>query len=518
MTSQSGERSDGRRIGAAAALLAASVLLSRMLGYVREMVLAAKVGVSPEMDAYSAAFLLPDILNHLLAGGALAIAFIPVYTRARKERGEAAAEKLFATVLGTLGLLAVLFTAVMWIWAEPIVSRLFGGFDPETADLTLRLTRIVLPAQVFFITGGVLRGALMSHGRFGAQAASGIVYNLGIIAGGLLMGGALGVEGFAWGALVGAIVGPFGLALADAARCLRVRIRIAPADREFLAYLIVALPLMIGVSLLTVDEWYEKVFGDDVGEGVLASLRFARQLMLVPVAVVGQAIAAAALPTLSRLWSEGRRAESDRILLRTLQVALVLALLTGAAVAAAAQPLVDVLYHRGRFTADDVTLVAGLLVIMCFAVPGWVLQQVSARAFYARGDTLRPMLIGTATALLVVPLYWMLAQTHGAAGLAAAGAVGVSVNALATVLLARFLHGAPALGTLLAGGARALAIALPAAAAARAVQLGGGGLPGALIDLALAGIAFGLVVVVGIRAIGDEAMREVLPRVLRSRR
>jgi putative peptidoglycan lipid II flippase len=184
----------GRRIGAAAALLAGSVLLSRVIGYVREMVLAWQVGVSAEMDAYRAAFMLPDVLNHLLAGGALSIAFIPLYTRMRQQRGEADAERFMATVLGTLGLAALLFTALIWLYAEPLVGFLFDGMEPEIRALTVRLTRIVLPAQVFFVAGGILRGALMARGRFGAQAAAPLVYNLAIIGAGLGLGS--GPEGF----------------------------------------------------------------------------------------------------------------------------------------------------------------------------------------------------------------------------------------------------------------------------------------------------------------------------------
>jgi putative peptidoglycan lipid II flippase len=486
------EASHGRRLTAAAALLAGSVLLSRVIGYVREMVLASQVGVSAEMDAYRAAFQLPDLLNHLLAGGALSIAFIPVYTRLRERRGEAAAERLFATVLGTLGFLAVAFTAALWIWAEPLVVLQFGGFDPEIQAL--------------------------AHGRFGAQAAAPLVYNASIIAGGLLFGTRMGVEGFAWGALAGAAAGPFLIALVHARRTFRVRLRIAPADGQFLAYLVVALPLMIGVSLLTVDEWYERWFGDELGAGVIASLGYARQLMLAPVAVVGQALAAAALPTLSHLWSAGRREELERTLLRVLQVGLALALLCGAGVLAVADPLVEALYHRGAFTAENVTVVVRLLQILCLAVPAWVTQQIAARAFYARGDTWRPMILGTAIAILAVPLYLWLGRRFGAAGLAAAGVIAMSANALATLALARRLHGAPDLRALVGTTSRALVIAVAAGIAASQVQLGGAGLWRALVDLALAGAVFAGVAGLGIALLGDREIKGALRRLLRRSR
>ena len=168
-----------------AAALAVSIALSRVLGYAREAVLSRVLGAGAEADAYGAAFMLPDLLNHLLAGGALSIAFIPFYTRLRDREGEAAADRFLAVVFGTTGALAIAATLALWLGAGPLVAIQFPSFDPETAGLTAHLTRILLPAQIFFIAGGVLRGALMARGHFVSQALAPLIYNLAIIAGGL---------------------------------------------------------------------------------------------------------------------------------------------------------------------------------------------------------------------------------------------------------------------------------------------------------------------------------------------
>jgi putative peptidoglycan lipid II flippase len=181
-------------MGAAALLLAASVFLSRVLGYLRDIALANRLGVGNETDAYYAAFQIPDILNHLLAGAAFAIALIPLYARIRDSRGEAAAARLFATVHGTVGLVSVGATLVLWVFTDGLIAFQFPGFDPPTQALAGRLTRIVLPAQIFFVTGGIVRAVLMAEGRFLAQALAPLIYNACIIAGGLLTGTA---EGFA---------------------------------------------------------------------------------------------------------------------------------------------------------------------------------------------------------------------------------------------------------------------------------------------------------------------------------
>jgi len=495
-----------------AALLAGSVLASRVLGWAREVVLAGKLGTTPEADAYRAAFQIPDILNHLLAGGAFAVAFIPIYSRFRETRGDEAATRLLATVLGTMTLLTLIVTGVLWAWAEPLVALLFGEFSPDKQALTVRLTRIVLPAQIGFVTGGVIRAALMADDRFWTQAAGPLVYNAGIIAGGLLLATELGAEGFAWGALAGALLGPLLLPVFDAAHSgLRLGFRVAPLDRDFGAYLWRAAPLILGLSVLTVDEWYDRYFGQFAGEGAIAQLGYARIVMLVPVAFAGQAVATAALPALSQLWSQRRGAELNRALLGTLRAAVGLAVVMAGALVALAEPVVELLYQRGAFTAHDTVRVASLLRVFGFAVPGMVALQIAGRGFFAREDMWRPMLLGTAVALAAIPLYVWLGRAHGAEGLAAAGALTMTANASLLLGLLRRVHGGPALAPLAGTLARAGLLACLAGAAA---HFAAGTAEAALPRLLLGGAAFATVASPGIYVLGDEAMREAVSRVL----
>lgn len=503
-------RPGGTRIAGVAALLAASVLLSRVLAYVREVVIAYRLGALAEADAYRAAFQIPDLLNYFLAGGAFSIAFVPFYTRVLAREGERAAEDLVAVVFGTMTALVTIATAILWIYAEPLVALQFPRFDPETQALVARLTRIVLPAQICFVAGGVIRAVLMARDRFGTQALAPLVYNLGIIAGGLL-GAAAGAEGFAWGALGGALVGQVVLAVIDVRSAgLRLRWRVAPRDPRFLAYLGVAAPLMFGLSLLTVDEWYDRWFGGLLSTGTVAHLAYARQLMLLPVATVGQAIATAALPTFARLVNEDRLDELRDALEETLRAALGLAIVGAAALAVLAEPAVAIVYERGRFEPADTQAVAAILRVFACAVPAWVLQQIAVRAFFARDDTWRPMLIGTVVALAAIPLYRALGPRFGAEGLAAAGALGMSANLLVTVVVARRLHGAPRLGPLGEGlvrsGAAAACGVFAALVVARYLALPGG----ALVRLAVEGAAFGVAAALGIAIFGDGPTRAAL--------
>ena len=505
----------GQSLTAAALLLAGATALSRLLGYLREAVLAYRVGVGPETDAFRAAFQIPDLLNYFLAGGALSIAFVPMVAARLAEAGEEAARGLLATVLGTTTCVAVIATALLFWQADALVALQFPRFDPETRELTIRLTRIVLPAQIAFVSGGIVRAALMARRRFAAQAAAPLLYNAGIIAGGLLLAPGMGVEGFAWGALVGAVAGPLLLGLVDLGRAGGLGFRVSFADPDFLRYLRTAAPLMLGLSLLTVDEWYDRYFGALQEAGTVARLGYARMLMQVPVAVVGQALATAALPVLAGLHRSGRRAELEQVLGTTLATGLGLAVLAGAACVALAEPLVALLYRRGAFVEADALAVARLLRVFALAVPGWVAQQIAVRAFYARGDTWRPMLLGTAFALAAVPLYLALGARYGGAGLAASGAIAISANAAATLWLARRLHGAPPAAPLLAVLGRALAVAAPAVAAGwmAAGGLSRGGSPVALA-LVVGGAGFGAVALPLAWWIGGPELRGGLRRLL----
>ncbi len=442
------------------------MFLSRVLGYAREAILAYKVGAGANSDAYYAAFQIPDLLNYLLAGGALSIAFLPLYTQRRTGPNPAEADDLLAVVLGTLTTFAIVATAFLWWQAPRLIDLQFPAFAADTRLLTTRLTRIVLPAQVFFVAGGILNATLLSHGRFAAAAVAPLLYNGGIIAGGLLLGSLTEdpVEGFSWGALIGAILGPFCAPLFDAYRRVRISARIAPFERTFLTYLAIAAPLMLGQTLLTVDEWYERWFGGLLATGTVAHLSYARRLMLVPVAVVGQAIAAAALPAMSQLWADGKRKELDDLVSQTLQTGLALAVVSAAAFFVFADDVVRLVYLRGAFRAADADSVAAILALLSLAVPAWITQQIISRAFYARSDTWRPMLLGTVFAIAAIPLYLFLARRYGVLGLAVAPSIAMTANALATLGLARRLHGAPAMSAIGSTLGRAVVIAVVAAA------------------------------------------------------
>ena len=200
------------RMGTAAAVVAGSVLFSRLLGLGREALLAGLFGVGVEADLYKQAFLIPDFLNYLLAGAYLTITLIPILSRHIEAGHLDRASRAFTSVLRFVAIAVVVLTVLMWVLADGMVSLVYPEVI-ENHDRLVSMTRLVLPAQVFLVVGALLMAVQYTHRRFVLPALAPLIYNLAIIAGGLLgaMAGDASPESFLWGAVVGSAVGNFGL-------------------------------------------------------------------------------------------------------------------------------------------------------------------------------------------------------------------------------------------------------------------------------------------------------------------
>ncbi|MFU8803240.1 MAG: murein biosynthesis integral membrane protein MurJ, partial [Bradymonadaceae bacterium] len=431
-------RSVGHRMGLAAIVLSIGILLSRVLGLVREAVILYFHGATGLTDAYYAAFMLPNMMNYFLAGGTLSITFIPLFSAYITKNDDEGGWRLFSTVASTMGLALVIVTAIGFVLAPYVVPLLFPGFNEEQLALAILMTRIVFPAQIAFYLGGLLQATLFVREVFWPAAIAPLVYNLCIILGGILLNPFFGIQGFSIGVVVGAILGPFLIPLWAARRRVKFRFRFAPRDPEFKYFIVLTLPLMIGVSLVTVDEWLLNYFGSMQEEGAITWLSNSRKLMLVLFAMIGQAAGQAALPFLTRLYHEGKIDEMGEMLAKSMQRVTFLSILGAAGMMSIAQPLVHLLFRRGQFTAADADMMAVLLFFFCLGLVSWSAQTFVVRGFYAQKDTLTPMIIGTVVVAVVLPIYYYFAEALGAVGLALATSVGITINAAATIAVYRW--------------------------------------------------------------------------------
>jgi putative peptidoglycan lipid II flippase len=281
----------------ATVLLMTAVMLSRVIGFIRESYIAYQFGAGGQVDAYVAAFTLPDWLNYIVAGGTASITFVSIYTRFLAEKREADAQKTFSIIITVMTTVLIAGVIVAEIFAPQISGWMFHGFTAHQLDLTVRLTRILLPAQIFFYVGGVVSAVLLSHRLFLFPAFGPLLYNVFIILGGIIGRRHFGIASLAYGALIGSIVGPFLINAIGARRVgtgYRPSFEISnPAFREWVR---LSIPLMLGVSLVTADDWILRYFASS-GIGDIARLNYAKRLFAVPIAVLGQATGQASLPS-----------------------------------------------------------------------------------------------------------------------------------------------------------------------------------------------------------------------------
>ncbi|HUC29108.1 MAG TPA: murein biosynthesis integral membrane protein MurJ [Candidatus Acidoferrum sp.] len=418
-------------------LLMGTVMLSRVIGYAREAYIAYAFGAGSQTDAYVAAFTLPDFLNYIVAGGAASITFISIYTRFLAEKRDADAQRTFSIIITVMTAVMIVGTILTEIFAPQFVRWFVKGFAPEQIDLCVRLTRILLPAQIFFYVGGVVSAVLLSHRLFLLPAFGPLIYNVFIIAGGVVGGRHFGIASLAYGALAGSFVGPF---LASVIGAARIGIGYRPSfdvkNPAYQEWVKLSVPLMLGVSLVTADDWILRHYAAS-GVGDIARLNYAKRLFAVPIAVLGQATGQASLPFFARLFNEKRLKEFAQTVNDSVYRVSAAALLATGWMMAAALPLIDLVYRRGRFTFADTQTTAIYFFWFSLSLALWSAQGLYARAFYAAGDTLTPMVAVTIITAASLPVYSILFRTFGVVGLAWASDIGIGANLLA---LAWLLH------------------------------------------------------------------------------
>src|SRR6058998_1592021 len=321
------------------------------------------------------------------------------------------------------------------IFTPQISLHLFSGFTVGQLDLCVHLTRILLPAQIFFYVGGVVSAVLLSRRLFLLPAFGPLLYNAAIILGGLLLSRRIGIASLAYGALAGSFLGPFLVNAIGAARIgtgysLSFDVR-NPAFREWVR---LSIPLMLGVSLVTADDWILRYFASG-SVGDITRLNYAKRLFQVPIAVLGQAASQASLPFFARLFGEKKLTEFAQTVNASIYRIVGASLLASSLMAVASLPLIDLVYRRGHLRFADSQANAVYFFWFSISLVFWAAQGLYARAFYAAGNTLTPMIASTLITLASLPVYSALYRTFSAVGLVIASDLGIAANCLGIAFL-----------------------------------------------------------------------------------
>ncbi len=414
-------------------LLMSTVMLSRIFGFLREMYVSHTFGANPQTDAFYTAFTIPDWLNYLLAGGTVSITFISIFTRYISEKRETEAQKVFSVVITVMTTVLAVGIVLAEIFTPQILHR-YVDFNPQQLALCTHLTRILLPAQVFFYVGAVVSAVLLSRRLFLLPALGGIIYNVFIILGGVLLHRQVGIASLAYGALAGAVVGPFLInAIGTRRTGVSYRPSFAISNPGFREWVWLSIPLMLGVSLVSADEWIMRHFAASLS-GDITRLNYAKRLFMVPIAVLGQASGQASLPFFARLFSEKKLGEFAASVNSSVCRVAAASLLATSWMMTAALPFVDLVF-RGKFTWDDSQQTAVFFFWFALSLALWSAQALYARAFYAAGNTLTPMVAGTIITAASLPMYAALFHSHLAVGLTIASDLGIAAHTVALALL-----------------------------------------------------------------------------------
>jgi putative peptidoglycan lipid II flippase len=421
-----------QKIGIASLIMMASVFLSRVIGLVREMVIAWAGGAEASVDAYQIAFILPEVLNHIVASGFLSVVFIPIFSRYLAEDREAEGWRVFSIIFTGFGSL-LLFLIIIAEWYAPeLVGILAPGItDPKIRADAVHMTRIILPGQFFFFAGGMLSAVQFAREQFAIPALAPLVYNMGIILGGVLFYDQLGMAGFSWGVLAGAFLGNFVLQIRGARRAgMRFSLIFSFNHPDLKKYILLTLPLMLGLTMTFSTEFFLKFFGSFLPEGRIAALNYSLLVMLILVAFFGQAVGVASFPFMARLAAEKKLTEMNQLLNDTLRY-LALVIPFSVLFMVLRHEVILILFQRGRFDAAATSLTANILVFIMAGAVAFAAQTVVVRGFFAVQNTLFPAVYGTLAVVLSLPLYYFGMQRMGARGVALA----VSLAAVIQVIM-----------------------------------------------------------------------------------
>jgi putative peptidoglycan lipid II flippase len=419
-----------KKIGIASFIMMASVFASRVIGVFREMTIAGIGGLKAGVDAYQISFIIPEILNHIVASGFLSITFIPIFSHylssGRKEEGY----RVFSIILNSFGSLLLCFILITMIWAGPFVHAFAPGIkDPQTFALAVKMTRIIIPAQFFFFCGGLLMAIQFAHEKFFIPALAPLIYNLSIILCGIFLAPVMGMEGFAWGVLIGAFLGNFAIQLLGTNKIdIRYYLTLGFNHPDLIRYIKLTLPLMLGLTMTFSTEILLKFFGSWLSEGGIAAMNYALRIMFILVGLFGQAVGVASYPFMAKLAGQGKLSELNRILNSTLKY-IFLVIPFSVLFMVMSREIIVLLFQRGRFDAQATMITAAILPYFMIGAFGFSAQTIVSRGYYAVQDTLFPALFSSLCVVLSFPLIYSLMILMGPRGIALGLSVSVIIQA-----------------------------------------------------------------------------------------
>ncbi len=431
----------GRTLARAGLIVSAAFLAARLLGWVRTVVVVNAVGVNHELDAFFAAFRFPDLIFQLVAAGALSSALIPIVSGLMANGANERAWRVVSTVINLMLVGLAVLGLIVFVSAPALIEAITPGFDAANQALTVELTRIMLLSPIFLALGAVATSVLNAGGRFAAAALAPITYNLAIIGAALILAPTYGVAGVAIGVVFGSLTHLLVQVRPLARLGFRFDPRIDLGDAQARKALALMAPRAIGLGATQITFVVVTSLATNLGEGAVTSFNVAFTLLQIPIGVIGVPLGVVVFPSLSREAAIGREPEFASLLDRALRLLIFVMIPIGALAGILREQTVALLFDVDRYGEEALALTAATFLAFLVGLAAHALIAVLARAFYARQDTITPVLAAIGAVIVNTSLAIVLVGPYGLQGIALAIAVAAWLEALA--LLAILDHRLP---------------------------------------------------------------------------
>jgi putative peptidoglycan lipid II flippase len=442
--------SSSSRLAKSAGVAGAATMASRVLGVVREQVLAAYFGAGDAMDAYNVAFRIPNLVRDLFAEGAMSAAFVPTFTRRLTAEGKESAWHLGNIVINALLIITGVLVVLGMVFAEPLVTSMAGDYGEVQGKLALTvfLTRVMLPFLMLVAVAAALMGMLNTLHKFFIPALSPAMFNVGTIICAIALVPLMPRLGLPpiTAIAIGTIVGGLGqLAIqwpSLTAEGYRYRPTLDFSDPGLRRVLVLMGPGTIGMAATQVNVFVNTVLATAQGTGAVSWLNFAFRLMYLPIGLFGVSIATAAVPAVSRHAAQNDRPGIRRTVADSLSLMLMLNVPATVGLIVLAVPIVQVIFERRAFTHDDTLATAAALQLYAIGLVGYSIVRIASPTFYAMNESRTPVKVSMVSVLLNAALNIALASFMGYRGLALGTSIAALLNAaMLIVLLRRRLDG-----------------------------------------------------------------------------
>ncbi len=421
----------------AMATISGLTLASRILGFVRDLVLASVLGAGIISDAFFVAMKLPNLFRRITAEGAFSVAFVPIYTHLKERGGLPEANQFAGRAMSGMILILLGFCVVAMAFMPQFVSLIAPGFETsgERFDLAVSFSRITFPFLMFASLAALMGGVLNAHNRFAPFAATSIILNASMLIALVALTPLVSNAGYAvsWGILIAGIVQIAFLYYCAQKAGIDLKPRKPAYDDSIKTLLNKMGPGIVSAGVVQLNLFVDMVLASMLATGSISYLYYADRLNQLPLGLVGVAIATALLPMLSSAIAQKDSEKADHLYSRAMEFALVLTVPASVALIILAHPIISSLFENGEFTSIDAGITAQVLQAYALGLVAFVISKVYTTAFFARQDTMTPVKIGVVSALLNIALCLVMMRFIGVVGIALA----TSISAWVQIMLLR---------------------------------------------------------------------------------